>query len=104
MLNNKAEKLKDLNEEIYELLLNEDTEEDLIMTELEACDNYMKRISLLSLRYESLMQKDGNGSHAALGNLDTNSVAPLQGKHKFKLPVIEFKTFSGDIKEYLPFW
>lgn len=104
MLNNKAEKLKALNEEIYDLLLSEDTEEDLVMTELEACDNYMKRFSLLSLRYESLMQKDRNGYHAASGNPETNSVAPLQGKHKFKLPVIEFKTFSGNIKEWLPFW
>lgn len=104
MFSSKSEKLRALDEEIYSLLLEEDSTEEVMMSELEGCENYTKNFTTIRLRYESFVQKDSDNIPASLSTVASNSNLPVQGKHKFKLPFIEFKTFSGNIKEWLPFW
>lgn len=103
----KDSKLKSLDEDIYNMLLNDEevSEEDLL-AEMEYCETYRKKFIELSIMYEDIFREtkvavSRDPSEISTGN---NLSADGRNKRKFKLPTIEFKTFNGNIKDWLGFW
>ncbi|KAJ8918883.1 hypothetical protein NQ315_011175, partial [Exocentrus adspersus] len=107
MLETKFDELKILDADVYELLLEDATEEDM-QKDVQTADGYQRKFLEMRARYE---QFGGNKSVHTDADLEQRSEvnssmseASRQGKRKFKLPKIEFKRFSGDIKDWLSFW
>lgn len=102
----KDNRLKSLDEEVYNLLLAdaEVSEEDLL-AELESCEAYRKQFVELNVMYEEAFNETRQASREpSVISEGTNSNTEVRGKQNFKLPTIEFKTFDGNIKDWLPFW
>ncbi|KAJ8909615.1 hypothetical protein NQ315_016688 [Exocentrus adspersus] len=107
MLETKFDELKILDADVYELLLEDATEEEM-HKDVQTADGYQRKFLEMRARYE---QFGGNKSVHTDADLEQRSEvnssmseASRQGKRKFKLPKIEFKRFSGDIKDWLSFW
>ena len=100
LLQEKFEDLKNVNSEIFELLLTQDASEEDLYAEQESCDVYSERLKTLNFRCEKLFRQESelvsetNGAEVTTGT----------GKRNFQLPVIQFKKFDGNIRNWLPFW
>ncbi|XP_050512920.1 uncharacterized protein LOC126888607 [Diabrotica virgifera virgifera] len=106
LLRQKMEDLRRIDEEIYDLLLNEDASEQDLLKEMEDSDSYIRQFADLSIQFEERVQPRIAASvedEVASGTTG-KSTGSLQGKRKFKLPMPEFKKYDGNIKSWLPFW
>lgn len=105
-LRQKIDDLRKVDGEIYNLLLEDDANEEDLLTEMESSDSYGKKFTDLNIRCEERMQPE---STDAVGNevasvISGNSRNNVAGRRRFKLPTLESKKFDGGIKEWLPFW
>ncbi|XP_050517597.1 uncharacterized protein LOC126892168 [Diabrotica virgifera virgifera] len=106
LLRQKMDDLRRIDEEIYDLLLNEDASEQDLLKEIEDSDSYIRKFADLSTQFEERVQPRIAASvedEVASGTTG-KSTGSLQGKRKFKLPMLEFKKYDGNIKSWLPFW
>lgn len=104
LLSEKSEKLKVLDEQLYALLLEPASEEDLL-AEMETCETYNKIFVSLNTKVLDISPYDGDDGPSNNSVIsETGNTNNDRGKRKFKLPTIAFKTFDGNIKDWLPFW
>ncbi|KAJ8968554.1 hypothetical protein NQ317_001752 [Molorchus minor] len=105
----KFENLRICDNELFECLLENATEEQLL-AEVEGCDGYIKRFTELNLRCEKVFQHKPAVDAVSVGSrISSNAEASpgevaTTGKRKFKLPRIEFKHYDGNIRDWLAFW
>lgn len=104
LLSGKSDTLKILDEQVYTLLLEDDkiTEEDLVK-ELESREHYRRRYVVLQIKFNEYLAKKEH-KNENMEQISSTSSLRQEGKRNFKLPVIQFKTFDGNIKDWLPFW
>lgn len=102
LLTGKLAELQVKDAEIFEAMLVCDVEEEDLIKEKDMCDTYLKRAKTLELCYLKLRKVDSPQLDAL--NESASSIAAITGKRKFKLPVIQFKKFDGNIKDWLSFW
>uniref|UniRef100_V5GNX0 Uncharacterized protein n=1 Tax=Anoplophora glabripennis TaxID=217634 RepID=V5GNX0_ANOGL len=106
LLHPKYDELKVISSEIYELMLDQSSEQDL-SAEVDACDTYSRKFLSLRLSYENLVNKQklvsvkGDDGETVSSQLSANENS---SRRKFRLPKIEFKRYDGNIKRCLPFW
>ena len=99
LLEEKYTDLEAINAQIFDFLIDNNAEQSVIDQEMEAVDEY--KFIFLQKRNEVVktlnngMQKEGAKVENAL---------PCEPKKNFRLPKIELKKFSGDIKDWLQFW
>ena len=87
----------------YSLILeNEGVTEKDLEGELELREQYGKRYVLLHLQFNEYLEKKNNNSD--YDEEVASTVSSRKGKRNFKLPTIQFKTFDGNVKDWLPFW
>ncbi|KAJ8940918.1 hypothetical protein NQ317_010177 [Molorchus minor] len=98
----KADELKNTSAEIFELMLAADTSEEDLAAERDGSDAYLVKSKTLDLRCQKLLKKERNEVLNDVSSVVSST--PPQGKRKFKLPVIQFKQFDGNIREWLSFW
>ncbi|KAJ8964444.1 hypothetical protein NQ317_013854 [Molorchus minor] len=111
MLNSKYQDLAEADAEIYANLMSEGAEEDGLAAEMDTCDSYKHTYTLLKLRCEEIEtitglkaeeeQEARTSRQSAVSEQGSTSVT---GKRKFKLPAIQFKSFDGNIRDWLSFW
>ncbi|KAJ8980827.1 hypothetical protein NQ317_018407 [Molorchus minor] len=106
ILRQKIEDLKQVDSEIYNLLLDDDASEGDLLAEMEASDSYIKKFTDLNSRCEERMQPKWTDAveNEVASVISNGTVNSRSGRRKFKLPTLEFKKFDGNIKEWLPFW
>lgn len=105
ILQEKSGELKVADEDIFEKLLAEDADESDLCAEKDGCDGYNRRAKQLIIRSSRLeavrtpTEVDNHSSQGSSAETDVTS-----GKRKFKLPVIQFKRFDGNVRDWLSFW
>ncbi|KAJ8973582.1 hypothetical protein NQ317_011836 [Molorchus minor] len=106
ILRQKIEDLKQVDSEIYNLLLDDDASEGDLLAEMEASDSYIKKFTDLNSRCEGRMQPKWTDAveNEVASVISNGTVNSRSGRRKLKLPTLEFKKFDGNIKEWLPFW
>lgn len=102
LLQQKYENLQLVDTEVYDTLLQSDASEEDLLAEMEGSENYGRKHKELSVRCEEIFTPTVEVSAASIAENGNGSI--VQGKRKFKLPVLEFKKFDGTIKDWLPFW
>lgn len=78
-------------------MLAADASEDELAKEIDECDGYTSQFKTLKISHKY-------NKEAACESSSSNGNNNFTKVRKFKLPQIKFKSFSGDIKEWLPFW
>ncbi|KAJ8979843.1 hypothetical protein NQ317_007608 [Molorchus minor] len=94
ILRQKIEDLKQVDSEIYNLLLDDDASEGDLLAEIEASDSYIKKFTDLNSRCEERMQPKWTDAveNAVASVISNGTVNSRSGK------------FDRNIKEWLPFW
>ncbi|XP_023312063.1 uncharacterized protein LOC111692339 [Anoplophora glabripennis] len=104
LLREKCDDLKELDAHLYELLLDDATEEELL-NEVGACDTYKRRYADLRMTLEKCQGSKAEGDHDHVSIMSGPVIDNGNlGKRKFKLPEIEFKRYDGNIRDWLSFW
>ena len=104
LLDTKIEALREFDQQIFnELLESENTSDAVFDTEMSTADEYISKYNKIKITIEQRLVKDVNEEICSRKSENGHSVCD-NFKKKFKLPVIEFQRFSGEIKEWLPFW
>lgn len=98
ILGQKMEILSDLNRRFLNQMLESDTPHEDIEAELGIADKLSAKYLRLKYKVENLMNKN-------VTNMNSVSVASTasSSKRKVKLPNLELKKFSGDVKDWLSF-
>lgn len=97
--------LCELDQHFGDLLLDGDCSEEDYGNERAACDEYHEKIELMRLKVETVMnprakvQSIHGVSSGESESSKTNSRSSALRRRKFKLPRLEFKKFSGDVKD-----
>ncbi|KAF2897931.1 hypothetical protein ILUMI_08246, partial [Ignelater luminosus] len=99
-------------EKVYVALQEADVDEKVLEEELDVKGEYYKTYTSARLRIEDLERQLRCGMQpVACGTTVVSEVSQSryqlpdsQGNRKFKLPVIEFKQFDGDVRHWLSFW
>ncbi|KAJ8916390.1 hypothetical protein NQ315_014600 [Exocentrus adspersus] len=91
LLINRHMELKQLDFDVYEGLLTANCSEEDLLEEKK------------SIRYNNLTGKQRIEEEVEARRSSTSSNS-RKGRSKFKLPVIEFKKFDGNIRDWLSFW
>ncbi|KAJ8977557.1 hypothetical protein NQ317_019132 [Molorchus minor] len=102
ILQQKLENLKQADREIYDALLESDASEEDLLADIEGSDHYERKYNTLSVRCDEILRPQAVEVRSVLSVSGNDDI--VQGKRKFKLPVLEFKKFDGTIKDWLPFW
>lgn len=102
ILQQKLENLKQADREVYDALMEEDASEEDLLADLEGSDQYERKYNIVSLRCDEILRPQAVEVRSVLSDSGNRNI--VQGKRKFKLPVLEFKKFDGTIKDWLPFW
>lgn len=100
ILDEKFVEFRNLNIEIFSLLLEQNVTEADLEEETKGCDNYSRRFKQLSIKSEKIWQEKQQADQVS----SSSSVPDQAGKRKFKLPEIQFKKFGGNIRDWLSFW
>jgi hypothetical protein len=104
-LEDKLEELRALDKIIVDNLLDQDSNTNDFDEELEKSSEYIEKFNQVRVSVQNRLDKARTKS-----NFDDVSVGPMSrtsndpSKKKFRLPHIEFKKFSGDLKDWLTFW
>lgn len=102
ILENKIESLKEHDQQIFnELLALEEISDAEYNSEILSADEYMAKFNKIKITIEQRLVRETNEEikRSSNGHIICDNV-----RKKFKLPLIEFQKFSGEIKEWLPFW
>lgn len=94
--------IKELDQQIYDHLLNISSNENDIIEELGTTEEYLSKYNFIKVSYEKLLD-----NKTIADKIDVMSIGGetfrSQNK-KLKYPKIEFKKFGGDVKDWLSFW
>jgi len=93
VLKEKHQTLKEKDQHILDCFMSEECEEEDLTRELNACESYNMKFIKLNKICNKLVQP----------NEQNEGVAKSESR-KFKLPVIEFRKFSGNVRDWLSFW
>ncbi|XP_054279009.1 uncharacterized protein LOC128997397 [Macrosteles quadrilineatus] len=100
-LEGKIEELKTLDREILDFLLDSGADEEELNEEVRLADEYVEKFNQISLAVQSRLIRARSTSPNSNGSVMSKSTAV---RTKLRLPTIEFTKFSGDLKDWLPFW
>nr|XP_023022263.1 uncharacterized protein LOC111510575 [Leptinotarsa decemlineata] len=97
------EDLQVVDDKVYQDFLQSDATEDELLADMTNCDFYKRKFAALKLQYEEIFRKvTYEVEHIDDANSECSHFS-MTGR-RFKLPLIEFKKFDGDIRNWLPFW
>ncbi|KAJ8914529.1 hypothetical protein NQ315_002802 [Exocentrus adspersus] len=98
--------LKQLDFDVYEGLLTANCSEEDLLEEKKSCEDDDNKLIDLRIRYNNLISKQRIEEEVEARRSSTSSTSSnsRKGRRKFKLPVIEFKKFDGNIRDWLSFW
>lgn len=100
------EKVETLDESILPLVTQE-CEDDEQDAELASVAEYEEKYRTVKVRAESLLDSNAQPSSAdssVTGSYVSADNEPVANKKTYKLPKIELKKFSGELKDWLGFW
>lgn len=100
ILEQKIEKITELDGQMLKTMLDENIPDVDVDEEVVRADEIQSKYYRLKSKIERINNRE---SIPALDKMEASS-CPSYNKRKVKLPSIELKRFSGDIKEWLPFW
>ncbi|GFV43325.1 integrase catalytic domain-containing protein, partial [Trichonephila clavipes] len=96
MLDAKSVKLKIIDEDILELMIETNCTEEAYNIEFEAIDGYTEKMIAWQVRVKNIMKTD------ALGQKDNHSLI-TSSSSSLRLPKIQFQQFSGELTDWLRF-
>ncbi|GFX02186.1 DUF5641 domain-containing protein [Trichonephila clavipes] len=96
MLHAKSVKLKKIDEDILELMIETKCTQEAYNIEFEAIEVYTEKIIAWQVRVKNIMKTD------ALGQKDNNSLV-TSSSSSLRLPKIQFQQFSGELTDWLRF-
>lgn len=99
LLKEKARELKVMNEKIFTLMIDSDTDEAEVNIEIESVDEYKTRFIQAEVDAAAI-----NESLKQLNATQGNSVNQESSKRNYTLPKIQFQKYGGDLKGWLHFW
>lgn len=94
-------KISELDDQIMDFMLEEDAPEEDISKEVEAVYDYRSKLDLIKVRVLDMALPTNAGDHNSVCSHNTTRSHP---SYNLRLPKIEIHKFSGDLKEWLPFW
>jgi hypothetical protein len=102
LLRSLAEDLQEVNQKIWDEMLNADKSDAECETELHATSDEKKRITRMKLRMQKFLDKSSPDSPEGSVYSEASSG---NGKRKtYKLPKVEIRKFSGEVLEWLSWW
>lgn len=100
LLRDKASELTEISSKLQDLLIENEVPEDDINTEIEHADEYSSKYHYAKLVITQLIDKPTPSQ--------PNPSSAIQGQQAssraVKYPKIELRKFSGELKEWFPFW
>ena len=104
ILEQKMQTLTQLDQKYLDLLLDQDSEDIDLDSEMAVIDEYMCKFSALKMKVE--MQVSSSAVELQYKNTPGTSPCCTQNCNKshLKYPNLEFKKFGGDIRDWLSFW
>ncbi|KAL7289549.1 hypothetical protein TKK_0016522 [Trichogramma kaykai] len=103
VLQQKATELFELDKKILDTLIEGNTAEEEILAEINATDEDSTKFQIASVTVKDFLEPRAT-QHQENNVVPRNDTANVPIPTFYKLPKIELKKFSGDIKEWLPFW
>ncbi|GFV04787.1 uncharacterized protein TNCV_1743481 [Trichonephila clavipes] len=95
MLDAKSVKLKKIDEDILELMIETNCTQEAYNIEFEAIEGYTEKMIAWQVRVKNIMKTD------ALGQKDNHSL--VTSSSSLRLPKIQFQQFSGELTDWLRF-
>ncbi|GFV90459.1 uncharacterized protein TNCV_50341 [Trichonephila clavipes] len=96
MLDAKSVKLKKIDEDILELMIETNCTQEAYNIEFEVIDGYTEKMIAWQVRVKNIMKTD------ALGQKDNHSLV-TSSSSSLRLPKIQFQQFSGELTDWLRF-
>ncbi|GFS64274.1 integrase catalytic domain-containing protein [Trichonephila clavipes] len=96
MLDAKSVKLKKIDEDILELMIETNCTQEAYNIEFEAIEGYTEKMINWQVRVKNIMKTD------ALGQKDNHSLV-TSSSSSLRLPKIQFQQFSGELTDWLRF-
>ncbi|GFU96805.1 integrase catalytic domain-containing protein [Trichonephila clavipes] len=96
MLDAKSVKLKKIDEDILELMIETNCTQEAYNIEFEAIEGYTEKMIVWQVRVKNIMKTD------ALGQKDNHSLV-TSSSSSLRLPKIQFQQFSGELTDWLRF-
>ncbi|GFU42294.1 integrase catalytic domain-containing protein [Trichonephila clavipes] len=96
MLDAKSVKLKKIDEDILELMIETNCTQEAYNIEFEAIEGYTEKMIAWQVRVKNIMKTD------ALGQKDNHSLV-TSSSSSLRLPKIQFQQFSGELTDWLRF-
>ncbi|XP_011858322.1 PREDICTED: uncharacterized protein LOC105555891 [Vollenhovia emeryi] len=99
----KASELEDLNRKIFEVMVDEGTDEHQLLQETEGSDEYRVKYQQAKIGVNSIIVR----AESALTAQDVGQAVHVNADlpmRTFKLPKIQLPRFSGELKDWLQFW
>ena len=99
MLENRYTELQTFDQKIFEISIDNNATEEDILKEATVADEYREKFIRVRNVVASMLKP-------VKVEMASNSVAAdsVVSKKKYKLPTLEIKKFSGEIKDWLQFW
>lgn len=94
-------KISELDDQIMDFMLEEDVSEDDVSKEVEAVYDYRSKLDLIKVRVLDIALPTNAADQNSVCSNNTTRSSP---SYNLRLPKIEIQKFSGDLKEWLPFW
>ncbi|XP_011861557.1 PREDICTED: uncharacterized protein LOC105558462, partial [Vollenhovia emeryi] len=103
LVREKASELEEINQKIFEAMVEGDADEEQLLRETEAADEYRMRYQQAKAAVNSIFEPTTPARQTEdIGNV-RRTVQDLHVR-TFKLPKIQLPKFNGDIKDWLQFW
>lgn len=99
LLRDKAREIEELNQKIFNLMIEEDAAEAEVNREIENVDEYKTRFIQAEVDVAAI-----NDSARHTNAPQGNGVNEQEPKRNYTLPKIQFQKYGGDLKEWLHFW
>ncbi|KAJ8914911.1 hypothetical protein NQ315_016065 [Exocentrus adspersus] len=97
VLDKKMESIQNLDKQMLDLMLESDVSAEEVEAEVSNADNIVGKYNRLKAKIERHVNKESLSDNNSQNSSGLN-------KRKVKLPQIELKKFSGEIKDWLSFW
>ncbi|XP_024883586.1 uncharacterized protein LOC112462186 [Temnothorax curvispinosus] len=102
LVREKANELEELNQKIFEVMINDDASDELLMSETEASDEYRVKYQQAKVAVNNIV--DPTQPAVPAQNIAQTGQANRDNARTFKLLKIELPKFSGELKDWLQFW
>ncbi|XP_074030782.1 uncharacterized protein [Leptinotarsa decemlineata] len=99
LLEEKIEVIQDLDKQLLENMLEEDTPADDLDDEVTRSDKLLSNYNRLKAKIDRYLLKNTLSEHPSFTTVNTS-----QSMRNIKLPKIKLNKFCDDIKNWLPFW